>query len=543
MGPSTNCPVCKVAASQACTRCKMVRYCNRDHQKQHWPQHKRSCRPFKEEQDAQLGRYLLVTQDIAAGQTVFVEEPLVVGPKWYLPDSEKEASIVTCVACFMPSRLGKHQCRRCQWPVCSAGCEHEPLECSVLGLGPRLPPHSDSRFLNDHFRGDALLVLKCLLLQRQNPAKWAALLEMQSHEKERRGTELYEEADNRVVSYLQQRFLNRLKPRVLDDCGPELLHRLCGIIETNCMVIEQPTGVELSGLFRQACMMEHACQPNCDFVFDPINKQIAVRAGCDLQKGEHLRISYTNILWDTQLRQHHLRLTKHFSCRCSRCLDPTEYGTYISALVCLGDVNQTCTGTQLPEDPLDEKAQWKCDSCPVTVDAAYVAELQTHMTEQVEGLMSGCPSANQVEFLLSRLSQILHPNHFLTFNLKHTLIQLYGNESGLQLCELTAVQLERKLSLCHQLYSVCQRLDPCSIKLAIYVTVILIEMAHTLEEQARRAPSEGNSLLELAQARLKEAQVVMEKERESVAGKKLNAKLQNEIFQCEKQILSNTYKQ
>ncbi|XP_016988357.2 SET domain-containing protein SmydA-8 [Drosophila rhopaloa] len=546
MVSSTDCPVCGVAASQACTRCKMVRYCDREHQKQHWPQHKRSCRPFSEEQDPQLGRYLMVTQDIAAGQIVFIEEPLVVGPKWYLSDADKEASIVPCVGCATPCRLGKHQCRRCRWPVCSSGCEHEALECSVLSLGAGTPARADARSLNDYFRSDALLVLKCLLLQRQSPAKWAALLEMQSHEEERRGTELHVEAEKRVVSYLQQRFLGRLKktkPNLLQDCGPELLHRLCGIIETNFMVIELPTGVELSGLFRQACMMEHACQPNCDFQFDPITQQISVRAGCNLRKGDHLRITYTNILWGTHLRQHHLRLTKHFSCRCSRCLDPTEYGTYISALACLGDVNKTCAGTHLPVDPLDENTQWKCDTCPMLVDGAYVSELQTHMTEQVDSLMAGCPSANQVELLLARLSQILHPNHFHTFNLKHTLIQLYGNETGLELGGLSSGQLERKLRLCDELYNVCRRLDPHSIKLAIYVTVILIEIAHTREEQARRAPGEGSSFLELAQARLKEAEVVLEKELESVAGKKLYDQLQKEIFECEKQMLTLTYNQ
>ncbi|XP_017112413.1 SET domain-containing protein SmydA-8 [Drosophila elegans] len=548
MVSSTDCPVCGVAASQACTRCKMVRYCDREHQKQHWPQHKRSCRPISEQQDAQLGRYLMVTQDIAAGQTVFVEEPLVVGPKWYHSDADKEAPIVACVGCCTPCRLGKHQCRRCRWPVCSSGCEHEALECSVLSLGSGASaPRTDARSLNDHFRGDALLVLKCLLLQRQSPAKWTALLEMQSHEEDRRGTELHDEAEKRVVSYLQQRFLGRLKktkPNLLPDCGAELLHRLCGIIETNFMVIELPTGVELSGLFRQACMMEHACQPNCDFQFDAITQQIAVRAGCDLRKGDHLRISYTNILWGTQLRQHHLRLTKHFSCRCSRCLDPTEYGTYVSALACLGDVNQTCGGIHLPVDPLDENTQWKCDTCPMLVDGAYVAELQTHMTEQVDGLMAGCPSANQIELLLARLSQILHPNHFHTFNLKHTLIQLYGNEAGLELGSLSSDQLERKLRLCDELYNVCRRLDPYSIKLAIYVTVILIEMAHALEEQARRAPGEeGSAHLELAQARLKEAEVILQREQDSVAGKKLNDKLQNEIFECEKQMLTLSYNQ
>ncbi|XP_017051435.1 SET domain-containing protein SmydA-8 [Drosophila ficusphila] len=544
MGPSTDCPVCGVAASQACTRCKMVRYCDREHQKQHWPQHKRSCRPFTEGEDAQLGRYLMVTQDVAAGQIVFIEEPLVVGPKWYLSDAEKEGSVVPCVGCFAPCRLGKHQCRRCRWPVCSSGCEHEALECSVLSLGTAPPARADTRTLNDYFRGDALLVLKCLLLQRQSPAKWNALLEMQSHEEERKGTDLHEEAEKRVVNYLQQRFLRRLnqtKPKLLHDCGSELLHRLCGIIETNFMVIELPSGVELSGLFRQACMMEHACQPNCDFQFDAITQQIAVRAGCDLRKGEHLQITYTNILWGTQLRQHHLRLTKHFSCRCSRCMDPTEYGTYFSALACLGDVNQTCSGNHLPVDPLDENTQWKCNSCPMLVDGAYVSELQTHMTDQVDSLMAGCPSANQVELLLARLSQMLHPNHFHTFNLKHTLIQLYGNEAGLELVGLSSAQLERKLRLCDELYNVCRRLDPHSIKLAIYVTVILIEIAHTLEEQARRDPAKRASLLGLAQARLMEAQVVLGKEHASVAGTKLNDKLQKEIFECEKQILTHTY--
>ncbi|XP_043662046.1 SET domain-containing protein SmydA-8 [Drosophila teissieri] len=546
MVSSTECPVCGVAASQACTRCKMVRYCDREHQKQHWQQHKRRCRPFSEEQDAVLGRYLKVTQEIAAGQIVFIEEPLVVGPKWYLSDADNEASIVPCVGCCTPCRLGKHQCRRCRWPVCSAVCEHEAMECGVLSLGSGSTTRGDTRSLNDYFRGDALLVLKCLLLQRQCPTKWFALLEMQSHEDERRGTELHDEAEKRVVSYLQKRFLCRLKqtnPSLLHDCEPKMLHRLCGIIETNFMVIELPTGLELSGLFRQACMMEHACQPNCDFQFDNKTQQIAVRAGCDLRKGDHLRITYTNILWGTQLRQHHLRLTKHFSCRCSRCLDPTEYGTYISALACLGDVNQTCGGIHLAVDPLDENTQWKCDTCPILVDGAYVAELQSQMTEQVEGLLAGCPSANQVELLLARLTHVLHPNHFHTFNLKHTLIQLYGNEAGLESCVLSNNQLIRKLRLCDELYNVCQRLDPYSIKLAIYVTVILIEVAHTLEEQARRAPAEATSLLGLAQTRLREAHMVLEKEQKSVVGKKLNEKLQKEIFECEKLILTLAYNQ
>ncbi|KAH8355014.1 hypothetical protein KR093_004016 [Drosophila rubida] len=544
---SMECAVCGVTGLLICTRCRMVRYCNGEHQKQHWPKHKRCCKPFREEQDPQLGRYLAATQDIQAKQVIFVEAPLVVGPKWFLTEGEKSATIVPCVGCYTPCRLGKHQCRSCRWPVCSAACAHESLECSILSLGNAPGAKADARGQHDYYRHDALLVLKCLLLQRSQPERWKALLEMQSHEEERLGTELQQEAEQRIVTYLQQRFLRRLKSNgkqnLLSDYEPELLHRLCGIIETNYMVIELATGVELSGLFRQACMMEHACQPNCYFQFDAATQRIAVRAGCDIKKGDHLKITYTNILWGTQMRQHHLRMTKHFSCRCPRCEDPTEYGSYVSAMLCLGDVSKTCDGLQLPVEPLNEQTQWKCDTCPMLVDAAYVTEVQTHMTEEVERLLAGNPTASEVELLLARLSQLLHPNHFHMFNLKHTLIQLYGHEPGLELATLSDLQLGRKLRLCEELHNVCHRLDPHSIKLAIYVSVILLEIAHTLEEKARRSPDEAKHQLELARSHLLQAEEVLEKVQDSVAGKKLNDRLQLDLFELDKLMLANSHRQ
>lgn len=112
MSLSLECPICGVTASLTCTRCKMVRYCNGEHQKQHWSQHKRCCKPFQEKKDPQLGRYLSATQDIKAKQIIFVEEPLVVGPKWFLTEHEKSANIVPCVGCYTPCRVDRHQCRK-----------------------------------------------------------------------------------------------------------------------------------------------------------------------------------------------------------------------------------------------------------------------------------------------------------------------------------------------------------------------------------------------------------------------------------------------
>lgn len=60
----------------------------------------------------------------------------------------------------------------------------------MLGSGPSST--TDVNALMDYYRSDALLVLKCLILQRQNPKKWSELMDMQSHEEDRQGTELHE---------------------------------------------------------------------------------------------------------------------------------------------------------------------------------------------------------------------------------------------------------------------------------------------------------------------------------------------------------------
>jgi hypothetical protein len=49
-----------------------------------------------------------------------------------------------------------------------------------------------------------------------------------------------------------------------------------------------------------------------------------------------------------------------FTCKCPRCCDPTELGTFLSAMKCLdGD----CTdGYLLPSDSLDPDSDWICNA-------------------------------------------------------------------------------------------------------------------------------------------------------------------------------------
>lgn len=46
-GEIHTCPECKQPAELKCSACKLVWYCGKEHQKQHWKQHKNLCKPYE----------------------------------------------------------------------------------------------------------------------------------------------------------------------------------------------------------------------------------------------------------------------------------------------------------------------------------------------------------------------------------------------------------------------------------------------------------------------------------------------------------------
>merc|ERR1711963_1027953 len=83
--------------------------------------------------------------------------------------------------------------------------------------------------------------------------------------------------------------------------------------------------------YAMAAMMEHSCMPNVKITFDK-QFNITVRAARNISEGEHLSTMYTHALWGTIARRDHLAMTKNFWCSCSRCCDPTEFGSNISTI-------------------------------------------------------------------------------------------------------------------------------------------------------------------------------------------------------------------
>jgi len=539
-------------ATLRCSGCKSAVYCTADHQKKHWKEHKLDCKPFKVGHSEEAGRYLEATRDIAAGAFILTEHPLVVGPKWVLDETEKKLPVVPCIGCFQPTLVyGQHRCKQCHWAACSPDCpglENDRLhkiECGVLRFGrPPLGGEEDPEVVLDYFRHDSLFALKCLMLQSKNVKKWEELMKLESHEKERKDSIFYEDADNRIVSYLMDNFLNLVKifetksgTSILAKCDKEILHKICGIIEVNAMMIRLPTGQEVSGIYPTACLLEHSCLPNCTYNFSMTDGfKILVKAGRDIKKGEHLTTSYTHTLYGTQARRDHLMTTKYFTCKCARCLDKTELGTFFSALKCFGtDINR-CGGNQLPLDPLDPKSEWACDQCPIRLEADQVNFLMIQMGEEVDTVVyNKDATVRDTEALIDKLSQFLHKNHFHIFSLKYSLIQLIGHHKEYLTVQLAVHVLEQKIKLCKDIMDVIEKLDPHSIRLAIYTAVVLHELALSQIELASRkikASTEPEEKIEHAK-QLDEAEQyiargkeILENEQDTPEGQKAMEKLE-----------------
>jgi SET domain len=488
-----------------------------------------------------FGRFLRANRDITAGTVIVNEPPSVVGPKWTSDDEDLSVVNFSCVGCFSPIKFLNCKCPGCHWPACSYDCvgltnpELHDIECVVLKIGRGPACRTDIRAINEYYRTDSLLALKILLLQRKNPKKFKGLMEMESNEKNRLMTFNFREAEERI-NHLEENFLNPLKKCeeksgqvILPEKDKKILHKIFGIMETNAMYINLPTGREICGLYPTACLMEHSCLPNCSYDFDMKNGfKITVQAARDIKAGEHLTTTYSHVLWSTQLRQQHLKDSKYFNCVCERCKDPSELGTNFSSLRCMGTEESPCNGLQLPVDPTSPESEWACNKCQITVASDQVSFIHDRMNEEIEGILASVPSPKDLEELLGKLENFLHPTHYHMFTVKHALLQLYGTHKESPIESLKIEKLNKKLEMCDELLKVTQSLDQYSIRIPIYVGILLFEKYNALMELKRRKMDKGDE--QEAKKCLEIAEKILKNETDSVQGKQLKQKIEKALF-------------
>jgi len=297
--------------------------------------------------------------------------------------------------------------------MCSKECEESPhhrdAECRLIDrkIMTRLRPESNPKMYQ------CISALRCLSLPDRSK-----LDTLVSHLDHRIGTDIYRLVECNIVGFIR----NALK---LTQFEPEDIQRVSGILDTNCFDVRLQSGKgSIRGLYPTAALMNHECIPNTRHVINEDNGQMRIRvlATVDIQPGSRISATYTQSLWNTLSRRAHLKACKHFWCACTRCSDPTELGTMLSALKCLNG----CDGAVLSTDSLDQNAPWKCTKChSICYDAK---EQHEALRKKLKDLVP--QSRIQPESMEEFIRQC-YPSSCHVTEAKFALVQLLGNSQNL----------------------------------------------------------------------------------------------------------------
>ena len=135
-----------------------------------------------------------------------------------------------------------------------------------------------------------------------------------------------------------------------------------------------------------------------------------------------------------------MKQSKCFWCSCARCQDPTEFGTYLSALNC-----SKCGGKVLSTDPLDENApfryhyilfvsRWifstyniyifcRCNTCGHTLEANQIREGHDRLTSELKSLDRTRPA--HLEDFLQKYATILPDTNQLAREIQYSIMLIY----------------------------------------------------------------------------------------------------------------------
>merc|ERR1719270_1176456 len=173
-----------------------------------------------------------------------------------------------------------------------------------------------------------------------------------------------------------------VRPDVEDD----LAHKLIGILNTNSVSFNFKKDSR-KGRILYPCLSlaSHSCVANARYTVNPEDFSVVLRARKRIEEE-----------W-------------YFKCRCPRCADVTEFGTYFSAMKC----SHCHEGLILPETP-DEDSLWRCRFCSNPFEANFIGHLVSELEEELQTLIrSSKTTVKNLEDFIKNNAKDLHTKHYL----------------------------------------------------------------------------------------------------------------------------------
>nr|XP_033325103.1 SET domain-containing protein SmydA-8-like isoform X1 [Megalopta genalis] len=417
------------------------------------------------------GRGLFATRNIEPNELIFVDAPLIVGPRC------AASRLPMCVCCY------KNECplfpcdRGCGLPVCSVQCENSPnhvdYECKYLRS---LVPTSGTDWSFDLLL--TVIPIRGLFMTEQQRKCLAGFQWDESH-----------------LAAFEAELLQRNVANPPSEEDLELMKRVCGTFATNAFetvsVQDNDHSSSLRGLYPLGALQNHCCTPNTRHHFDN-GQRLYVNAARPISAGDELTMSYTSLFWDTTRRRRFLSVTKRFACACKRCSDPTEFGSRLGALLC---ESEKCSGNLLPQDPLNSTSSWICDKCSIVMSNREVTSIRSSLSAIMENVMYKTPR-EIYDFMQRELKLVIPLTNYLIMDIKFRIISYYGRAEGVQWGDLTDAELDTKARYCKDLLATLDILNGGDSKKK---GLLLYELYCTNMEKTKRLRQQQNIRNERAQ--------------------------------------------
>merc|ERR1719464_1973491 len=461
------CFLCQAPASEQCSQCKLVYYCSKAHYNLHRvtiqeddSSSKEICLPYKTENRPGIGRVLIATRTIKPMELVLIDPGTVTGPNY--------TSRPVCLECLRPVN-GNYLCPGCEYPMCDNLCSTGPnhlKECEIISkCKPANQPPTlqiDRENYEKVTNAYAIITpLRMLLLEESNGDQWKRSNQLMDHQEERvENIEEWSWYEKYIVNY----YLHDLK--LAGRFTPAQIHHAIGLINVNSVALKFPMNAaskapEGKGLYPIFAIGSHYCICNARYTLDPQTRIMYVRARCLIPMGMEISVQYLSALYGNFKRRKKIKDEWYFDCVCRRCSDPTERGSFISAVRC---TNSNCVdGYLLPQNSLDSNSTWTCQyleplkqGCGIEMSSEDISKLVEEIEEHLEGINSSGNFNEYLEFVQLYSQTLLHKNHYLIMTAARNLIQWYTYRSA----QINDQELRNKLDLCRQLDQVLGKIDP-----------------------------------------------------------------------------------
>ncbi|XP_044595741.1 SET domain-containing protein SmydA-8-like [Cotesia glomerata] len=415
------------------------------------------------------GRGLFAKCDIKQGELIFIDTPMIIGPRCY------QKYLPMCINCYK-SGCTLFSCDRgCGLPICSNECEnsrsHIEFECERL---QSWQPTCGSMWSMELLQ--AVVPIRSLSLSSYQRDLVRTL---QQHEGPLHGREI--------------ELLKKNISKAIDPEDEELMLQVCRAFDTNAFEtairVDDKTSISLRGLYPLGALINHSCLPNTRHYFNDRGFMFT-RATVLIKKDEELTGTYVDLIWGTILRRKYLLFSKHFECCCKRCADSTEFGTNISALRC---ANLKCFSYIFPDDPLNFKSSWTCRDCNVKVSSKQIESIYSALNTMINNVLSE-PPRNLLEFIEGELKILVPPVNHLLLDMKFHAVSFFGRTEELEWKNLSDKELELKAQYCNDLIKILDQLGcgDCQKK-----GLILNELYCTKKEQLSRKLSSDKEEIKL----------------------------------------------